>query len=212
MKQNISPLSGNPRPKREPLPRTWFMARGYKLVDLDLMNGHPTYVHPHKNTALNQFGQQITLQLVPLERHMKTSARYLKFNRERRGKYLAHVKYLTFIGPIHKGDEIDHIDGNPLNNSITNLRAVPRAINRRDGGFLRKLRNKQIFVAEYPGIILEGYERMAKYKATHTQVQYDHLTRTELLQIFLGDRYTVDPRTTDEIMLYEMRHPYMFDN
>lgn len=137
---------------------------------------------------------------------MKTKAKYLKFNRERGGKYLAHVKYITFIGPIPEGCTIDHIDGNTLNNDTRNLRAVPRAINDRDGGFLKKLRNHGINVAMYPGIILEGYERMARFKETHTQSQYQCLTRTDLLQLFLGDDYRIDPRSSDEIMLHEMTH------
>ena len=193
-------------PKRTPKPLSWFRKRGYTQVPLDLMCGQVTYIHPNTNTALNKYGRQLTLQLVPLDRHMKTKAKYLKFNRERGGRYLAHIKYLTFIGSIPEGYTIDHIDGNPLNNYIGNLRAIPDEINRRDGGFMRKLRNHGINVAMYPGIILEGYERMARFKETHTQSQYQCLTRTELLQIFLGDDYRIDTRSSDEIMLHEITH------
>ena len=212
MKQNIVPLHGTHRPKREPLPRTWFLARGYKKADPIHTNGYVIWLHPVTNDVLSTYGQKLVLQLVPYKKFKTNTTRYLKLSGGYGDMLLARLKYLTFIGDIPEGCTIDHIDGNTLNNDIRNLRAVPRAINYRDGGFLRKLRNKNINVAMYPGIILEGFERMAKYKATHTQVQYDRLTRTELLHIFLGDKYAIDPRTADEIMLYEMQHPYLFDN
>ena len=105
--------------------------------------------------------------------------------------YLARLKYLTFKGEIKPGYTIDHIDGNTFNNDIRNLRAVTDAINRRDGGFLKKLRNHGIIVAMFPGIILEGYERMAEWKTSHTEWQYKCLTREELLRIFVGPTFSV---------------------
>lgn len=36
----------------------------------------------------------------------------------------ARAVYSAFHGSIPKGLEIDHIDGNPLNNNLTNLRVV----------------------------------------------------------------------------------------
>ena len=202
------------------MPRTWFLSRDLTKADPKYTKGRVVWLHPVTNDVFGQYGQKLSLQLVPLERHRKKSTRYLKLRPQDGDKYLARLKYLTFIGDIPEGYTIDHIDGNTLNNAISNLRAVPRAINDRDGGFLRKLRNHQIFVADYPGIILEGFERMAIFKATHTNYRYKHLTRNDLLRVFLGahntcdprSRFTIDPRTTDEIMLFEMQHPYLFDN
>ena len=114
---------------------------------------------------------------------------------------LARLKYLTFKGEIREGDTIDHIDGNTLNNDIRNLRAIPDAINRRDGGFMRKLRNNNFIVAVHPtAVILKGYENMAIWKAEHTQYQYNCLRGKELLRVFFGPDFKVldvDPMDLD---------------
>ena len=210
IKQKNAPQKGTislTTPKREPLSRVWFLARGYVQADPRYTNGYIIWLHPRTNDVLNQYGQKLQLTTVPYDKYLKTSAKYLKLPERCGNMYLARLKCITFSGDIPAGFTVDHIDGNPLNNDVRNLRVVLRAINDRDGGFLRKLRNHGINVAMYPGIILEGYERMAKWKETHTKWQYKCLTRTELLQIFLGDDFIVDPRSSDEIMLAEMsRH------
>jgi hypothetical protein len=195
-------------PKREPLPRTWFLSRGYKKADPAYTNGRVLWLHPETNDVLNQYGQKMALKLLPKEKYGLKCIRYLALSRTHGDMYLARLKYLTFIGPIPEGYTIDHIDGNTLNNATWNLRTVPDKINRRDGGFLKKLRNHGINVAMYhTDIILKGYERMAKWKALHTEWKYRCLTRTDLLQIFLGPDFHRDPRSTDDIMLAEMsRH------
>lgn len=176
------------------------MARGYTMVDPAIVNGMPTYIHPHKNIALNQFGHQLVLRIQPKEKHMKTAARYLSFSRSRGSKFLAYVKYVTFKGPVPPGYEIDHIDGDTFNNSINNLRAVPRAINRRDGGFLRKLRNNGIRPADFRNCLLAYYTRMADYKASHTKWQYRCLSRDDLMRLLLGPTFTiVDPEIIDQL-------------
>ena len=192
--QNIQPLHQREyKPKREPIPRTWFLSHGYTKADTRYTNGHAIWLHPKTNDVYSAYGK-LKLDLVPKEKHMKTIAIYLRINLGNGHILLARLKFLTFKGEIKKGEIIDHIDGNTLNNDIHNLRAVPRAINDRDGGFLRKLRNHGINVAMYSGIIIEGFERMAKWKATHTQYQYDHLTREELLHLLVGPKYKlVDP-------------------
>ena len=190
------------------------MERDFKKADPIHTNGYVIWLHPVTNDVLSTYGQKLVLQLVPYKKFKTNTTRYLKLSGGYGDMLLARLKYLTFIGDIPEGCTIDHIDGNTLNNDIRNLRAVPRAINYRDGGFLRKLRNKNINVADYPGIILEGFERMAIFKASHSRWRYEKLTRDELLQIFLGahetcsprSRFTIDPRTTDDIMLFEMKH------
>ena len=175
------------------------MARSYTMVDPAIMDGRSIYIHPHKNTVLNQFGQQIKLDIVPKERHRKNGVRYLRFNRGYGQKLLAYVKYVTFVGPVPPGFQIDHIDGDSMNNSINNLRAVPAAINYRDAGFLRKLRNKGIKPTEFRGCLLAYYVRMAEFKSTHTRWQYDRLTRDDLMRLLLGPTFTiVDPEIIDK--------------
>ena len=208
MKQNISPLSGTPRPKREPLPRTWFMARGFKKADPNYTNGCTIWLHPHTNDVLGPYGRKLVLNIVPKEKHLRTAARYLRLTGGYGNMCLARLKYLTFIGDIPKGYTIDHINGDTFDNNILNLRAVPRAINDRDGGFLRKLRHKKIDPRMYScGVLLVFFNRMAKFKAAHSERRYRSLTRDELLQILVGDDFTIDTRTTDQIMQSEMsRH------
>ena len=192
--QNIQPLHQREyKPKREPIPRTWFLSHGYTKADTRYTNGRAIWLHPKTNDVYSAYGK-LKLDLVPKEKHMITISVYLRIDLGNGHILLARLKYLTFKGEIKEGETIDHIDGNTLNNDIHNLRAVPRAINRRDGGFLRKLRNHGIIVAMYPGIILEGFERMAEWKASHKKWQYKRLTRDELLRIFVGPTFTVaDP-------------------
>lgn len=50
-------------------------------------------------------------------------------NKKAKAKTIHSLMYLTYIGDIPEGKEIDHRDGNKLNNSISNLRAVTRKEN-----------------------------------------------------------------------------------
>ena len=160
------------------------------------MGGRTVYIHPETNDALSAYGTKLSLT------RAGQSKQYLKFPCYFGSKLLAEVKYRTFIGDIPKGYQIDHIDGNTFNNSIRNLRAVLPSINSRDGGFMRKLRNNGFIVAMFPGIILDGYERMAKWKAEHTLYAYSHLKGKELLQVFVGPHFRIED--IDTIMLREM--------
>ena len=188
------------KPKREPLSRLWFLSRGYTKADPRYTNGYSLWLHPETNDVLNQYGQKITLQLVPFEKHKKTRTRYLKLPRGFGDMYLARLKYLTFKGEIPEGFVIDHIDGNPLNNSIRNLRAVPRAINDRDGGFLRKLRNNGIRPEDFSGVLLDYFERIAEFKATHSGYAYIHLSREKIMRLLVGPKFTiVNPDAVDDL-------------
>ena len=186
-------------PKREPKPEEWFMARDYNKADPKHTNGYAVWLHPKTNDVLNQYGQKVPLRLLPYEKFKQKTTRYWVLSGQYGSMYLARLKYLTFKGEIPKGFTIDHIDGNSLNNDIRNLRAVPRAINDRDGGFLRKLRNKGIRPEYYPGVLLDYYERMAVFKETHSTYAYKCLTRDELMQLLVGPKFTiVRPNIVDD--------------
>ena len=175
------------------------MARGYTKADPAHTNGYAVWLHPETNDVLNGYGQKLALPLVPYEKFKTNTTRYLKLTGTYGDMYLARLKYLTFKGEIPKGFTIDHIDGNSLNNNIRNLRAVTDAINHRDGGFLRKLRNKGIRPEYYPGVLLDYFERMAVFKETHTEYAYEHLTRDELMQLLVGPKFTiVRPNIVDD--------------
>lgn len=200
-KQTITPLQQREqKPKSEPLSRLWFLARGYIQADPRYTNGQIIWLHPHTNDVLSQYGYKLKLHTEPKEKRKRNTTRYLKLTGGYGGMYLARLKCITFSGDIPTGYSVDHIDGNTLNNDVRNLRVVPNAINYRDAGFMRKLRNKGINVAMFPGIILEGYERMAEWKATHKKKQYDNLTREDLIRIFVGPTFTVmDPEAVMEL-------------
>ena len=106
---------------------------------------------------------------------------------------------------IPEGWQVDHIDGNKFDAAVRNLRIVPAWLNHRDGGFLRKLRHKKIDPTMFAqAVLLEYFERMAAYKAGHSQSSYAKLSRKELLQLLVGPKFTVgDP---GEQMEYEMTH------
>jgi hypothetical protein len=66
--------------------------------------------------------------------------RYLKFDESRGGYQSVRLKrdstfkvhrlvLLAFVGPVPDGKEVDHIDGNPRNNHLSNLRYVTHAEN-----------------------------------------------------------------------------------
>jgi len=110
----------------------------------------------------------------------------------------SHAVWMAAGRTIPPGMTMDHIDGCTTNNDYRNLRCIDGKTNSRDGGFMRKLRNHGINVAMYPGIILEGYERLARFKETHSHYAYRHLTRTEQLQIFLGPAYRIDPGASSQ--------------
>ena len=178
-------------PKRQLKPREWFIENGYSKADPKYTNGYTIWLHPKTNDVLNQYGQKIPLRLLPYEKFKQKTTRYLALSKEYGSMYLARLKYLTFKGEIKPDHEIDHIDGNTRNNDIRNLRAVPRAINRRDGGFMRKLRNKGIRPELFSGVLLVYFERMAVYKETHTERQYRNLTRDDLMRMLVGPKFTV---------------------
>ena len=101
----------------------------------------------------------------------------------------SHAVWMAAGRTIPAGMTIDHIDGCTTNNYIGNLRCVSNEINNRDGGFLRKLRNKGFNTSRIDrSILLRYFDRMAQLKPAISKHRYDHLTKEQLRSIlFLPD-------------------------
>ena len=151
-------------------------------------DGRKVLVNPDKVDWIGKHGKAVYLQF----RSAFGNRNYIIASR---------AVYIAWRGkPIPKGMTIDHIDGCSTNNDYRNLRCVSNAINNRDGGFARKLRNKGI----NPGtssrqtggvasaekgmciprwMLLRYFLRMATIKPSITRWRYEHLSKDELLMI-----------------------------
>ena len=202
--------------------RLWFLGQGYTPIDPTLVFGRIFYIRvkDQEVSILDAFGQKGYIQIRPNEKGRANFDNvnpyyYLNFSANGRTRQVP-IAFLVMATLNHqipdrsKGEVIDHIDGNSLNNNPRNLRVVHDAINRRDGGFLRKLRNNNIDVKKFPGMILEGFERMAEWKATHTRSQYDNLKHEKLLRVFVGPTFTVvDPLILNDLELTKHYDPFV---
>ena len=107
-------------------------------------------------------------------------AEYLYFRNafgQGKGILAAHAVWMAAGRTIPEGMTIDHIDGCTTDNCIENLRCITNALNNRDGGFLRKLRNKGINpVAIQRSYLLRYFARMAKIKEAISPYKYERLT------------------------------------
>ena len=112
-------------------------------------------------------------------------ASYLQFRHafgHEKGIFASHAVYMAWRKKeIPTGMTIDHINGCTTYNDIRNLRCVSNEINNRDGGFLRKLRNKgfDTTTIQRP-YLLRYFDRMALLKPAITDYRYDRLTRGDL--------------------------------
>ena len=191
------------KPKREPQSRVWFLGHDYTPIDPTLVHGRIFYIRVTDMdvSILNEYGQKAYIEIEPNEKASINGRHtnfyyYLKFSAGGRTRHvpISLIVMATFNHQVpdrSKGEVIDHIDGNTLNNNPHNLRIISRTINDRDGGFMRKLRNNGIRVEYYSGIILEGYERLAEWKAAHTEWQYSRLSGDDLKRVFLGPEFRI---------------------
>ena len=187
----------NSKPKREPLTRTWFLSRDYtpakhsRLKRLIFIN--------EKAEILDAFGKPVPKYKMP---NLKGCVRNRGSNQywcistkvgKRHYVNVADIMLATFIREKKKGEEADHINGDALDDRLSNIRLVKKETNRRDGGFIRKLENKQIDPKMYPSeMLLRFFKRMTRYKKTHSQRKYNALTRDDLKKmLFKGTGYKV---------------------
>ena len=95
--------------------------------------------------------------------------------------YVSHAVWMAAGRTIPEGRTMDHINGCTADNRIQNLRCIDLKTNMRDGGFLRKLRNKGFTPTDIQkSYLLRYYARMAKIKEALTAWQYKKLDHKEL--------------------------------
>ena len=119
----------------------------------------------------------------------------INYSNERNTPYHPHnVVARAWLGATPKGYEVDHINGDKQDCTLSNLRLVPSTINHRDGGYLTKLRNKGIDPTYYANkFLLRFFERMTEFKATYSTSAYVNLDRTTLLKLLVEPEYRVGP-------------------
>ena len=119
-----------------------------------------------------------------LKNKLRSQQHYLQFKHAfGNGKhiYVSHAVWMAMGRTIPEGMTIDHINGCTADNRISNLRCISNALNNRDGGFLRKLRNKGFTPMDIQkSYLLRYYARMAKIKEALTRYQYKKLDHEEL--------------------------------
>ena len=189
----------NSKQSRETLPRTWFLGKGYtparhsrlkRLIyineEADILDPYGRPVPKYKNqsdkmSARYRHGNQYWVIFVGRDSTIVTRVK------------VADIMLATFIREKKKGEEADHINGDALDDRLSNLRIVKKETNCRDGGFVRKLEKQHIDPKMYPSdMLLRFFKRMARYKTTHTEQQYRKLTREDLLKkLFKGTGYKV---------------------
>lgn len=97
------------------------------LLNIKYDETSPTGLRFKSRTHYNQNKDLIVGTYSDSERH-----RCYNFNINKSGYKCHRVIWYLVKGEDPLGYEIDHIDGNPWNNNITNLRKVPREINVRN--------------------------------------------------------------------------------
>ena len=124
-------------------------------------------------------------------KYCHSNADYLQFKNafgHRMGILASHAVYCAWRHEIPAGMTIDHINGVTTDNDFRNLRCVSNEINNRDGGFLRKLRNKGINPPEIRRpYLLRYFDRMAFLKENIPRHRYNHLDRADLMTILFYD-------------------------
>lgn len=173
-----------------------------ELVDDKIVYGHPD------GYFVNKDGVRVKHDYTPNRPHcaVRKFKPYPKL-RYYGNKDCHYLMACTFLRVPDKSllETVDHINGNTLDYSLQNLRIISDAINRRDGGFLRKLKNKGIDATMFCQTVLLAYfDRMAEFKSSHSRRAYVRLTKKQLLEMVVGPNFVVeDP---EKIMEYEMTH------
>src|SRR3972149_11700760 len=112
--------------------------------------------YPYEVSTLGRVRRTLTSRgargghiLAPRQRKLGYKKGYVSYklcSGRRRGTVDAHrLVALTFLGPVPRGYEVDHINGNRTDNRLENLRYLLRRENRRQG---RRHPNRTFLTAE----------------------------------------------------------------
>lgn len=142
------------KPLRAPLPRTWFLSRGFKKVPPELIDSKVLWAHP-SGYFVNAYGQKLQHTYSPSHREgIKPYTHGVKYPYMRHfGQKDCHVLMaFTFHGPRPEGYECDHINGVVTDYSAANLEWVTPTENRRRAKYIRFMRDcdfdPRIFTAD----------------------------------------------------------------
>jgi len=99
------------------------------------------------------------------------SESYAHGNVDNKTIYMHIFIYILFFGEIPKGKTIDHINGNPLDNRIENLRCVNKSIQQHN----QKKREKSSYITKYKGITIA----FQKYRVSDENKMYHYFEYLE---------------------------------
>ena len=115
-----------------------------------------------------------------LKPHVSTSGYYqVMMGRKTIPQYIHRLVALAFIPNIDNKPQVDHIDGNRLNNNLSNLRWVTVSENRRAFGYEKcnQARQKKVIATHENGQRLEFVSRKkaSEYFNCHSsKIKYNH--------------------------------------
>ena len=128
-------------------------------------------------TAINTPNNKIHYNAVRKQRYLQFKHAFGK----NKHILVSHAVWMAAGRTIPEGRTIDHINGCTADNRISNLRCIDLKTNMRDGGFLRKLRNKGFDPTSIQrSYLLRYYARMTKIKEALSRRQYLGLNFKEL--------------------------------
>ena len=118
----------------------WFLGRGYRPVPPELIDGKILFAHPD-GYFVNKHGRKLKHTYSPaMQTSDYTHGGAYPFMRQFSKKNCHVLMCSTFHGPRPEGYQCDHLNGNILDYSATNLEWVTPAENIRRAKILRALR------------------------------------------------------------------------
>lgn len=101
----------------------------FSKIDDSLWKLYTKGVECHPLGYIRKRGYFITKGTYTMSKRHFTVSKFTRRGEKKDHLEVSRCIYETFIGPIGEGLDIDHIDGNPQNNNVNNLRAVTRKEN-----------------------------------------------------------------------------------